>query len=77
MRAFLSTPVCRATFGTKPADTKVFINGKEIGTTPINGYKLPSNCDLEVRFVTPDGRELKKKIRLAPNMTSVFSIDLQ
>ena len=67
----------RATFGTKPAGARVFIDGKEIGTTPINAYKLPSNCLLKVRLVAPDGREINETIKLSPNLTQTYNVDFE
>jgi serine/threonine protein kinase len=68
----------RATIGTKPeVGARVFVNGKEIGTTPINGYKLPSNCTLKLRLVATDGREKQETIKLSPNVTSVYIVPLE
>jgi serine/threonine-protein kinase len=65
----------RATIGMKPElGARVFVNGKEIGTTPLNGYKLPSNCLLELKLIAPDGREKNETIKLSPNVTHVYNV---
>jgi hypothetical protein len=72
-----SDVVGKLTIGTKPMGAQVYVNGKEIGTTPINAYKLPSNCVLKLRLVAPDGREKNETIRLAPNLTSVYNVPFE
>ena len=64
----------RATFGSQPFGARLFVNGEEIGTTPIHAYKLPSECTLDIRAVAPDGRERTAKIQLAPNMVRVYNL---
>lgn len=65
----------KATFGSKPFGATVYINGKKIGTTPINAHLLPSNCLLKVRAVWPDGTERNETIKLQPNKNHIFRLD--
>jgi len=78
----ISTPDCsgnlgRATFASAPNGAAVFVNGVEIGTTPLVTQKLPTGCILEVRLVAPDGRERLENIKLAPNKVSVYRIPFE
>jgi hypothetical protein len=63
-----------ATIGSKPW-ARVFVEGHEIGTTPINIRKLPSGCALDLRLVAADGRERDGRIELEANKAYVYRID--